>query len=212
MSLEQKLDSMRGLYLDTERQLQEFIHIIPIDNNPEVYSPRLYSILQFSCAQIDSLFKIICQYLNISVKKEERNFPGFHRILNAKGMLEIQEVFLFHRKQMIHPFNKTEEHLWWTAYNDTKHQLPEGIRQGTLGNVIDAIAATYVLNNIANLTRYVEYADDLFDSKKWHSSHWNDFSPTTIMMMNGINTQSPIKKSEFFYLNSQYHRSGTATL
>ena len=204
MSEEEQLSQileMQKLYTDTEKQLLEFIDIIPIDNTLDVYSPRLYSLLQFSCAQVDSLFKTICQYLNITVAKQK--FPEFYKSLNVKGMLEKQEVFVFIRNELIHPFSKTDNHLWWTAYNDTKHQLPDGIRQGTLRNVLHAMTASYVLNNIVYLTAtYAKDADHILDAMNWKNKGWIDYSFQNIMIMKSSGSYFP--KSEFFYLNSSY--------
>ena len=204
MSFEQRLEEMQKLYMDTERQFQEVTYVIPIDNSPHVYSPRLYSILQLSCAQIDSLFKIICGQLGIEIVNKK--FPEFYKTLNENKMLQKQEVFLLERKIFLHPFNETGKHKWWTGYNDTTHELPEGIVQGTLGNVLDSMAAVFLLNNIANLTKwYAKDTERFLDGENWHREKWDRIDAGTIAYMTQFNTQSPIKNSLFFHLNSNYH-------
>jgi len=67
VSFEEKKEKMINLYQDLERQFQEISYVIPIDNPECVYSPRYYNILQYACAQIHSLFKIISKKLGLKI-------------------------------------------------------------------------------------------------------------------------------------------------
>lgn len=195
---------MQKLYGDTERQLMEVSYTIPLDNNPDVYSPRLYNILQFSCAQIHSLFKTISTNLKLQIKSDM--FPEYYKILNEKGMLQSQEVLQLQNRESMKPFNETEQHDWWAGYNDTKHQLPEGIRQGTLGNVLNALAAAFILNNIANISGWKHEPHEILDGKNWYNIIAG-YGRENLKIIQELRTQNPIN-STFFYLITQYWSQG----
>ena len=200
MSFENKLTKIQNLYLDTERQLTEVSYTIPLDNKPTVYSPRFYNILQFTCAQIHSLLKIISRNLQLKVKSDR--FDNYHKILNRQRMLESQEALFIPDRTRITPFNKKAKHEWWTGYNETKHQLPEGIKQGTIGNVLNSLAAAYVLNNIAKISTWKHEENTILDGKNWHNV-FKTYGTQNFRILLETNTQSPIS-SKFFYLTTQY--------
>jgi len=200
LSSKNRLNEIQKLYLDTERQLIELSYTIPLDNISDVYSPRFYNILQFTCAQIHSLFKIISE--NWKLKPKGNTFPDYHKILNKKALLEKQEILQLRNYELLKPFNKIPHHDWWTGYNDTKHELPEGIRQGTLGNVLHALGAAFVLNNIANISTWNHEPNQVCDGVNWHNVV-DAYTKKNLKVLLGMNTQSPVE-STFFYLTTQY--------
>ena len=196
-----KLESMKSLFQETERQFLEVSHIIPLDNDLKTYSPRFYNILQFSCAQVHSLFKMICSRLDLKVEYD--NFPEYYKILNQKGMLEKQMILLIHNVKVYNPFKTNKHHEWWAGYNDTKHDLPDGIKQGTLGNVIDAITAVFALINIANLTRWHHNEPEkLLDGNNWHPS-MIPYDDVNLQVALNLRSQNPVD-SNLFHLITQF--------
>jgi len=205
MSFEDKLEKMQNLYLDMERQFQEAAYTIPLDNPQEVYSPRFYTILQFACAQIHSLFKIISKNLELKIKGDR--FLDYYKALNEKGILEIQSAFIKPLKSIRKPLYplipetsfKIIPPEWWSSYNETKHELPEGVKKGALGNVLDAMAATFILNGIANFTRNSDILSLLLDKKNWH----HVVSDSTMDSYDFISSQNPFQNSPFFFDSTQ---------
>lgn len=141
--------ALRRLYVESEREFTEFSNIIPVARNPrEVYSPRLWAILQGVGSQVDGMLKLLIDEFNLRVKSKK--FPAMCKALNKGGMLAAQKITL---KEKIEPFNPFAEDnpAWWTAYNATKHDLPDGVYEATLGNTIQALGALFILNHIGNI-------------------------------------------------------------
>ncbi len=143
------LEGMRELYLDSEKQFIEFSETVPyIDNSWYIHSPRLYSLLLAVCGQIESLMVKMCK--NFDFELERGDFPECYRTLNQKGVLGIQKVKLIKTNRVLKPFfDNYPYHFWWLAHNEAKHNLPLGIQQGTIGNVIITLAALFSLHNFA---------------------------------------------------------------
>ena len=155
-----------GAYFDLEKQFEELIRIIPLDNPKETYSPRLYDILQTSCSQVENLMRILCKRLGLNPKGD--NFRDYYDELNTRKILEKQAVAVLRGPNEYKPFvNLTDNTnpVWWKAYNDTKHHLPEGYKAGNLQNTIMALGAVYCLHCFAH---YVdENGNDVLENNHW---------------------------------------------
>lgn len=152
MSFEFNITKMQDFYRDTKRQFIELTHIIPLDNNWDVYSPRFYNILQSTCGQIESMFRILCDKLQLKLTNDERNFPIYFKKLNIYKMLEKQSVVIIQNDKTIQPFvvaEGNETPFWWKKYNDTKHNLLNGLFEGNIENTIFALSALYALHIIS---------------------------------------------------------------
>lgn len=163
----EKISTMYDFYTDLERQFLELSFIIPLDNPDRTYSPRLYDILQSACGQVENMSRILCDKLNLKYSKKNKKFPTYYGLLNQKGMLESQIVYVVKTKQVIKPFvitsGKTPD--WWRGYNDTKHELPEGILQGNIKNTIHALSALCALHRIS----YSAYPQlPILNGKNWY--------------------------------------------
>lgn len=207
MTFEEKIPKMYELFLDTERQLIELSHIIPLDNPDNTYSSRLYALLHMTCAQIESMFKMLCSELGL--KPECDKFPCYFSILNSQGMLECQTVYITKIEKKIQPFivepNKSPE--WWQGYNDTKHELPEGIIFGNIGNTIKAMSALCILHNISQFTRYRH--DDLLNKNQWRQTELlPNYEPSFIPQILRQTTRG-IRNEIFFPLSSYFHPSAS---
>ncbi|HYL66079.1 MAG TPA: hypothetical protein VEU72_02890 [Nitrosopumilaceae archaeon] len=149
MIFKDDIEKMYKLYLDTERQFVELSRIIPLDNKPETYSPRLYSIFHTACGQVENMLRLICDKLEL--KYLNNDFPSYYEQLNVHGMLERHKVILKEANEPIQPFiikdGKSPD--WWKGYNKAKHALPEGIVEGNIGNTINALAGICVLHQIS---------------------------------------------------------------
>jgi hypothetical protein len=83
-SFESDVSAMRILHKDTERQFISFNEIVPYSRNPlDVYSPRLYSILQGASAQTISMMHILYNRFNRKYNRQQ-DFPFYYESLEEK--------------------------------------------------------------------------------------------------------------------------------
>lgn len=163
------LDEMSYLYSSTENQFIEFSEIVPLYQNTfNVYSPRLYSILQLTCSQIESMIKRIVNEFRLT-PRQEKNILPYYQELQKNELLEKQTVMLVPAWKIIRPFPNNSLPKWWSAYNDTKHQLPQGVMSGTIENTTNALAGLYCLHNIAFLIMHGS-TYDVTNKENW--SEW----------------------------------------
>ena len=203
----ENIDELKQAFFGTEHQFIEVTRVISVDNDPDTFSPRLYNILGDACSQVENLLRILCEKLELS--PDGRNFPSYFNKLNVNGILRKQRVDLLIGKNAYEPFviqPDKETPSWWVAYNETKHNLPQGYKKGNLENTILALSGAYSLHCIAAYVR--DYGVDILKSENWH-------------ILNGIslNTQSEfhevgekkmysyIPKSKIFYCLSQFRDS-----
>jgi hypothetical protein len=109
--------------------------------------------------------KQLLSELNLKPKKDD--FPSRYKILNSNKGLSFQRVLLVPARKVYRPFNDDEtSHEWWLGYNNTKHSLPDGIRQGNLKNTINALAGLYILHNIGH-TIWIGKENEALEPKYW---------------------------------------------
>lgn len=198
MTFNDDLKQMRDIFEDTEKQFIEFTSIVPIDNPSETYSTRLYALLHNICGQIESLMKIYCTEMKL--KYTSKNFPSYFQALNSNKMLENQKVLLIKTKSVINPFcPKDQSTEWWQSYNDTKHQLPQGLKQGNLGNTISALAGLYILHSMKKYFDWGIPFEKLLNSNNWENKDEKTVDDTLIQYLMG---KEGISKN--FYNLSQY--------
>ncbi len=163
----ENVKKLRDYYYEIERQFIEISRIIPIDDKQlGTYSPRFYDILQTACGLVENLLRLICDEMEL--KYEKRDFPSYYHKLNETGILERQQIHHVPSEVTCLPFvldilNKPP--FWWRAYNDTKHNLPEGYKQGNLKNTIFALSGVYALLCVASYVQH--YKKDILDSGLW---------------------------------------------
>jgi hypothetical protein len=184
---EDRLSKMQRLHKELEDAFLEVNKIIPYDqNNREVYSPRFVFILQDASRQVDGMLKLLYRRLEpilpasatakISAKiakKRRPDFLDYYSALNYKGMLKAQKLALReYSPRVITPFVLTTQNSpqWWQAYNDTKHELPDGETFGKLGFVIDSLAAVAALHDIAELILNDKQLQPALDGSKWQDN------------------------------------------
>jgi len=175
--------------------------VAPIPPNP--LSPKLYDILQSSCGQIEALLRLICEKLELEYEK--KTFPSYYETLNQTGILQRQKVASVIVNEGYEPFQliqdeKTPE--WWKAYNDTKHNLPEGYRQGNLENTIVALSGVFSLHCMAI---YVNTAGkDILQNSNWNED--DSFSLRFLQAQPQAQyiDEDPRPRSELFYCMSYF--------
>ena len=168
MSAIDDISEMLAAYYQTEHQLIELSRIISVDNKPETFSPRLYNILGDSCNQVENMLRLICDQLELDYSKNNAYFSDFYKKLNQTEILRMQIIALLIGKEVYFPFVIGEEKKtprWWWAYQETKHSLPKGYKQGNLHNTLCAVSAAYSLHCIS--TYASEYGKDILNKKWW---------------------------------------------
>ena len=169
MTLQGDRFAMEDAYFFDERRLIELGHTIPFNNADETFSPTLYDILQSSCSQVSNIMRILCEYFELDV--ERKNFPSYYNVLNEDHVLEKQAVDCSFKNNIVYtPFvlrNNEEVPFWWTKYNDTKHDLPQGYVEGNLINTFHAMSASYALNCMMYYANRTPRPDNFFNNTSW---------------------------------------------
>ena len=201
----EKLRQMLDAYFETELLFIELSRIIPLDSTPDTYSPRLYEILQSSCGQVENLLRLLCDRLEL--KYEQKIFPCYYKALNQTSILERQLVSISIGDYVYSPFKLDagkETPNWWTGYNDTKHDLPQGYKQGNLGNTVVALSGVYALHCMSVYVKTI--GKDILDN-----SNWNEAEAVAVNTLNPFRDPFAVDedyrpRSRIFYCMS-YFRS-----
>jgi len=201
MGFTDDISELKNAYFGTEHQFIEVSRVISVDNDPNTFSPRLYSILGDACSQVENLLRLLCGKLEIQYNDNEKNFPSYYNKLNETGILQRQLVDLLIGTQVICPVvipQNRDSPMWWTAYNKTKHDLPQGYKQGNLGNTIHALAGAYSLHCISAYAR--DYGRNILKNE-W----WQELEGTSLNTQSEFPTVSEhtadtfLPKSKIFY-------------
>jgi len=181
-------------YFYLESSFIDISMIIPLENPPKTFSPRLYEILQSTCSQVESLSKIISDKLELN--PAEQTFPYIYEIMNSEGLLDMQRVDLYKLPggRAMEPLKKTGRYStkWWDEYNETKHHLPDGYRAGNIENVTTAIAGLYVFHV---MTYYLQFSEGNFLNKNYWSTVTSiPFNPDNREVFHGIAYHGPGSK------------------
>lgn len=173
---EKDIELMQRMYLEAERQFIEFNLIVPyVENDDNVYSPRLVSLLQIIGSQIDGILKILAGLLSIDIQSllslgtKEPSFTHYTRILDRYGMLTAQEIRLNETSKVIMPFKFNENHTtdWRIALNATKHDLPQGAYCGRYGHVVNSLAALAILHELVYTSTHDRFRSYILNEKNW---------------------------------------------
>lgn len=196
---------MLDFYIETELQFLELIRTIPLDNDPNTYSPKLYNILQSSCGQVENLMRLICERFALKCNSD---FPSYHDAINKNNILQMQQVYQKKTYKRYFPFQLEEGEatpFWWRGYNQTKHRLPNGLCAGNLENTVYALGATYLLHCMAYSAQFSD--DKFFDQAWWRQEevHIEKDGSVTVSMF--FKTQP---QSELFHPITRHNAGGAA--
>ena len=204
--LEDALSKFEEHYRYLESSFIDITRIIPLENKPETFSPRLYEILQSICSQIDGIVKLMHEkYISASKKST----AVLYNALNQEGVIRYQ--VLVHKSRSawkpIKPFlcnfectlrgedddpHKYGPHermpKWWKAYNDSKHDLPEGYEAGSIENTYLALAGLYLLH--AMMQQYPRNKEDFLKR-----DFWGQYKPLVISGGKGYSYERTVAES-----------------
>ncbi|NOS61777.1 MAG: hypothetical protein HOO66_01865 [Nitrosarchaeum sp.] len=216
MQFQLKRNRMLNFYYDIETQFIELTRIIPLDNTDDTYSPRLYSILQMSCGQVENMLRLICdkfgfKYTNPDKQNTKPNFFSYYNPINKNGILSTQWILL--KKIDFRDISKSYSPLelqserapfWWTGYNETKHDLPDGFKQGNLKNTLYALCAVYSIHCMAYYAQHIEKPDIFLDKKNWVNLSVSYTGDGELIM----DSLTPLPKSKLFYCGTRFNSDG----
>jgi hypothetical protein len=160
-------------YKDLERQFASFLEFVPyLSGNESVYSFRLANQILAIGAHIDSAFKEMFRYSEISKKypkmlkkisddkatiadyrKLEKEYSLSKMHVTFKRLPEREVVFPFQQ------FGQSKSPDWWHIYNGIKHKFSDNFEKANLRNTRDALAGAFLLNVIHTpaYIRLIEY-------------------------------------------------------
>ncbi len=142
------------LFQILENDVVDFLTYIPLeyylgDKRSEIYSPRLAELLIRIGSQIDIYFRnwSVVQQNNPTKKTEELTFQNYKSINNVYR-LEEKEIKILATDEIIKPFENwtKRDPNWWASYNNVKHNGFFHKKEGNLINVIESLAALFLLN------------------------------------------------------------------
>ena len=140
---------IRAYYLLENDLLRIFDFIEPANNNLTVYSHQLYQLLLRACTEVETNAKAILT-ANGYTKSGNMAMPDYSKIESACRLSEyvVTLPVLSGTKNRWQPFlnwRSSQPLEWYQAYNSVKHNRFENFQSANLGNVLDAVAAVFIL-------------------------------------------------------------------
>ena len=151
-------------YLLLEDDLQEILEYIePCNENFQTFGPKLAKLLLSAGSEIDVAFKDLIKIRDpkaLSAHDTNANMNLYRKFAHDNLRREFYAVEIgIARSQYActpwdtwwdfseegDPIPKDNALPWWTAYNNVKHHRTENYNQATLGNVLEAMAALFML-------------------------------------------------------------------
>ena len=168
--------SSKNIYSDLENI---FRYIEPNYQNLSTYSHKLREILIIACTEVECIMRMIC---DDNVEEEDiprNNFYKTGDYFNLKEALKLGEWSLelkdYSGLEPFKPFepwlekNPTKSLFWYDAYNKVKHHREENIREATLFNVLNSVAAIHILNS-------AQYGPEIYSNQ-----YGNEYSPFDLL-------------------------------
>lgn len=152
-------------YLLLEDDLREILEYIePCNDNFQTYGPKLVKLLLAAGSEIDVAFKDLIRIKDpeaLNMRGDRVNMSFFRKFAQTNLCQEFfgVETGIARSQFSCIPWDAwwktskgntdpipTESSLpWWTAYNNVKHHRTENYNQATLNNVLEAMAALFIL-------------------------------------------------------------------
>jgi len=151
-----KLNHHWRFFLSLEKdfiKLQDYIEVD--ESNFNTYSLELAKLLQTSCAEIESVLRLLCKQLDSEcvftdsgVKKGD--MEKYKKVINRNlGDFFYSEVSIPQLESCIRPWehwSNSKPPKWWTSYILVKHHRHSEFHEANLQNVIYALSALMLSN------------------------------------------------------------------
>lgn len=170
-------------YLMLEQRFCETTRYVELtEDNYQTYSLEYVNELQSIGSEIDVLMKILCGF----GQNERKNISDYcPKILEKYPDIIEREVNVETLDDPVIPFKGWDKKEaaksldWWTAYNDIKHGRVLNIRNASLKNVLDSLAALYILEMyyLKEIAKQNEELDipnkdsEIFSLLRWETKH-----------------------------------------
>jgi hypothetical protein len=131
-------------YLHLEEKFMHISSFVHFDSrNFNVFSYEFVSLFQNIGAEIDLLFKKICGYSG----NDNRTMRDYKNdIIYKCPEIKEKKIKVNYFNIEIQPFEKLESGMtWWKEYNAIKHNRLDNISKANLENVLEALAALFLL-------------------------------------------------------------------
>ena len=137
-------------FLSLEKEVVATLRYVEFDSSQsEVYSFEFARLLILVCSELDVVFKVICDSVNVDEGAD--SVGKYQRCIAAKYKVEAEQVRIDRFSLVLTPFDlwsSSRPPPWWTAQNKVKHHRHECFNQATFGNVLNATAGLFVANLI----------------------------------------------------------------
>lgn len=148
-------------FLALESDIENIARYIELDkDNFETYSIELSRLLIAACAELDVLFKQLCEY--ISSESTPDNIAQYADILFGEYTeINLTTIVCPRYSLIFKPFSSwsnSSAPTWWTANNKIKHKRDTYFHAANLGNCLNAIAALFWVNVQTNHEMHCAYA------------------------------------------------------
>lgn len=125
--------------------------------NGQAYSNEFVKQYQTICSEIDVILKTICNELgHVGVRTIDQYAEKvlrdsfWQKIVPQKVKVANTELSPFIEWKLLPEYKSPD---WWSSYNKVKHDRVKHLREANLKNVMNALAALYILENY--LVKYI---------------------------------------------------------
>ncbi len=180
-------EEMKQLFWNSYKRLEREVldvseDIYFCDEQTSVYSPRIGDLLVRTVIEIESLSKALFQENGGSVPADRdlRFDTDCLRYLEEKWLLSEKKIFIIAQSfaffkdenKVLTPLNKASRcgkgaSKWQKAYQALKHDRINNLRQGSVGNLLSALGALYILNIYYRNASYETAEDRLATKIDW---------------------------------------------
>jgi hypothetical protein len=135
-------------FIALERDMESVSRYIEFaKGNFRIYSIELAHLLFAAASEVDVIAKLLCKIL--APAKRRRNINDYRIILKA-GVpnLHASKVFVPRYGLSLIPWDNWSANLnpvWWTSYNQVKHERDIYFQKATLHNALNSLAALLIL-------------------------------------------------------------------
>ncbi len=144
-------------YFSLEADLENLSRYVEFtESNFSTYSIEMVRLYLSICSEIDVVLKELCK--EISPKLSAKNINNYRQIISDELKdFNGQAAICYKYGLSFIPWKSWEENIspdWWSNYNKVKHQRNEFYNKANLKNVLESLAALYLVNI------YLEFVKD----------------------------------------------------
>lgn len=144
----EKRNLINGYYLLEEDLKEIFSFIEPAQENFLTYSHRLYSLFIRACTEFEAGCKAILIEKAIEIP-DNSNINFYFKIHDYYKSINnyLVRLHMSHEIDLtpLIDWKETKGPIWYSEYNDVKHARVTEFNKANLKNVLDAVAAVYIL-------------------------------------------------------------------